>query len=151
MEAAKSQMEEAETKGCLVLSLSPAGKVWVDNAINTLVELPENKDIGWKKLRRTKTRFELMYRVNTTADNLIGNVDNDKNGRETVIANLNDVGVAMIQEGKLTACTITEHPNRTADGDYAYFLIDVVDKDSLEHIYLYYKFRFSTNTEEEEG
>ena len=77
----KSQMEEAETKGCLVLSLSPAGKVWVDNAINTLVELPENKDIGWKKLRRTKTRFELMYRVNTTADNLIGNVDNDKNGR----------------------------------------------------------------------
>lgn len=145
-----SQMEDAETKGCLVLSVSQSGNVWVDNAINTLVELPEQKDAGWKKLRRTKTRFELMYRLNTTADHLIGNVDNDKNGRETVIANLNQVAAAMIQEGKLTSCLVTEHPNRTSDGDYAYFMLDVVDKDSLEHIYLYYKFRFSTNGEGKE-
>ncbi len=144
-----ARMESAETKGCLVLSNSPAGKCWIDNAINTLVELPENKDAGWKKLRRTKTRFELMYRMNTTADNLVGNVDNDKNGRETVIANLNEVGAAMIREGKLVSCTVTEHPDKTADTDYAYFLISAVDKDSMEHLYLYYNFCYSTNGGEE--
>lgn len=141
------QMTEAEQKGCLVLSKSPAGKVWVDNAINTLVELPEGKDAGWKKLRRTKTRFELMYRMNTTADSLVGKVDNDKNGRETVIAQLNEVGAAMVQEGKLTSCSVTEYPDKTANTDYAYFLIDVVDRDSLEHLYLYYNFVYSTSEE----
>ena len=144
-----SQMESAETKGCMVLSNSPAGKCWIDNAINTLAELPENKDKGWTKIRRTKTRFELMYRMNTTADNLVGNVDNDKNGRETVIANLNEVGAAMIREGKLVSCTVTEHPGKAANTDYAYFLISVVDKDSMEHLYLYYNFCYSTNGGEE--
>lgn len=139
-----SQMTAAEQKGCLVLSKSPAGKIWIDNALNTLVELPDSKDVGWKKLRRTKTRFELLYRMNTTADNLVGNVDNDKNGRETVIAKLNEVGTAMIQEGKLVSCSVTEHPDKTANADYAYFLIDVVDKDSLEHLYLYYNFSYDT-------
>lgn len=142
-----SQMTEAEQKGCLVLSRSAAGKVWIDNAINSLVELPENKDEGWKKLRRTKTRFELMYRMNTTADDLVGNVDNDKNGRETVIAKLNEVGNAMLQEGKLISCAVTEHPDKTSNADYAYFLIDVVDKDSLEHLYLYYNFSYNTSEE----
>lgn len=142
-----AEMTNAETKGCLVLSVNQAGKVWIDNAVNTLISLPENKDAGWKKIRRTKTRFELMYRMNTTADSLVGMVDNDKNGRETVIAQLNEVGTAMIQEGKLISCTVTEHPNRAANADYAYFLIDVVDKDSLEHLYLYYNFTFNTSEE----
>ena len=144
-----SQMEDAEQKGCLVLSRNPEGKVWVDNAINTLVSLPENKDAGWQKIRRTRTRFELMYRMNTTADKLVGNVDNDKNGRETVIANLNDVAAAMVQEQKLMSCSVSEHPNKTSDADYAHFMVDVVDKDSLEHLYLYYTFRYSTNDGEE--
>lgn len=142
-----SQMNNAETKGCLVLSRSAEGKVWIDNAINTLAQLPEDKDAGWKKIRRTKTRFELMYRMNVTADSLVGNVDNDKNGRETVIAQLNEVGAAMVQEGKLVSCTVSEHPDRAANADYAYFLIEVVDKDSLEHLYLYYRFSYNTSEE----
>lgn len=142
-----SEIEKAEGQGCLVLSKSRDGKIWIDNAVNTLWELPENKDGGWKKIRRTKTRFELMHRMNTTADNLTGNVDNDKNGRETVISKLNEVGKAMIQEGKLISCNVTEYPGRQANGDYAYFLIDPVDKDSLEHLYLYYNFTYNTNEE----
>ena len=142
-----SQMTEAEQKGCLVISKSAEGKVWIDNAINSLVERPESREAGWKKLRRTKTRFELMYRMNTTADGLVGNVDNDKNGRETVIAKLNEVANAMVQEGKLISCTVAEHPDKAANADYAYFLIDVVDKDSLEHLYLYYNFSYDTSEE----
>lgn len=74
-------------------------------------------------------------------------MDNDKNGRETVISKLNEVGKAMIQEGKLISCNVTEYPGRQANGDYAYFLIDPVDKDSLEHLYLYYNFTYNTNEE----
>lgn len=44
-----AEMINAETKGCLVLSINQAGKVWIDNAVNTLITLPENKDAGWKK------------------------------------------------------------------------------------------------------
>lgn len=139
-----SEMTKAELKGCLVLSRSPQGIIWIDNAINTLVELPEDRDAGWKKIRRTKTRFELMYRMNTTSDRLVGVVDNDKNGRETVIANLNEVGATMVHEGKLNSCNVSEHPSRAANADYAYFIIDVIDKDSLEHSYLYYKFSYNT-------
>lgn len=51
----------------------------------------------------------------------------------------------MIAEGKLTAITVSESTANVADGDSAWFDIDVVDKDSMEHIYLSYRFQFSTN------
>ena len=35
-----------------------------------------------------------------------------------------------------------------ADGDYAYVDIQVIDKDSIEHLYLTYKFQFSSRTTE---
>ena len=80
-----------------------------------------------------------------TSDNLVGKVDNDKNGRATVISQLQAVGNSMVSEGKLTSCTVTESSVYTADGDSAWFEISVIDKDSMEHIYLTYKFQFSTN------
>ena len=89
-----------------------------------------------KKIRRVKTRFELIRRINTTSDNLVGKVDNDTNGRATVISQLQAVGDAMREEGKLVACTVSESSAYTADGDSAWFDIDVIDKDSMEHIYL---------------
>lgn len=55
----------------------------------------------------------------------------------------------MIREGKLVSCTVTEHPGKAANTDYAYFLISAVDKDSMEHLYLYYNFCYSTNGGEE--
>ena len=51
----------------------------------------------------------------------------------------------MVSEGKLTACKVSESSVYTADGDSAYFEISVIDKDSMEHMYLTYMFRFSTN------
>ena len=57
------------------------------------------------------------------------------------------VGIDMISESKLISCTITESNTYKADGDNAWFDIDVIDKDSMEHIYLTYKFQFSTNQE----
>lgn len=142
-----SQITTAETKGCLVLSLNPSGQVWIDYAINTLITPDDNHDEGWKKIRRVKTRYELMYRCNTTADALIGKVDNDKNGRATVISQMQTIINAMINEGKLTSGTVSEDDSMTSDVDSAYFIIDVIDKDSIEHLYITYKFRFSTIAE----
>lgn len=110
-----------------------------------MIHATEDKDNGWKKIRRVKARFEFLRRVNTMADGLVGKVDNDRNGRATVMSQINDIGKAMIEEGKLTACTVTESSGYKADGDSAWFDIDVVDKDSMEHIYLTFLFRYSTN------
>lgn len=139
-----TDMIAAEKKGCIVLSYNKAKQVWIDNAINTLITPADNQDEGWKKIRRVKTRFELIRRLNNTADDLIGKVDNDKNGRATVISQMQSVGDAMREEGKLIACTVTESSAYKADGDSAWFDIDVIDKDSMEHIYLTFYFRFST-------
>ncbi len=140
-----TDMVLAEKKGCLVLSYNKAKQIWIDNAINTLVTPTDDQDDGWKKIRRVKTRFELIRRINTTADNLIGKVDNDNNGRATVISQIQGVGDSMREEGKLVACAVTESNAYKADGDSAWFDIDVIDKDSMEHIYLTFLFRFSTN------
>ena len=92
-----------------------------------------------------KARFELIRRVNITTDALVGKVDNDTNGRSTVISQIQAVGDAMIAESKLNSCKVTESTKYIADTDSAWFDIDVVDKDSMEHIYTTFLFRFSTN------
>ena len=91
--------------------------------------------------------MELIRRINTTVDNLIGKVDNDTNGRATVISQMQAIGDSMREEGKLVACTVTESSSYKSDGDSAWFDIDVIDKDSMEHIYMTYLFRFNTNEE----
>lgn len=98
-----TQMTRAEQSGCLVLSVNKNKQVWIDNAINTLVTPADNQDDGWKKIRRTKTRYEMITRMNDQADSLVGKVDNDTNGRATIISQLQGIGDTMIEEGKLTA------------------------------------------------
>lgn len=139
-----TQIIKAETMGCLVLSENPSKQIWIDNAINTLVTLPENQDEGWKKIRRTKTRYELITRCNQKSDELVGKVDNDTNGRATIISQLQIIGTNMIEENKLTSFAIKESEIYQANGDSVWFEVDCIDKDSAEHIYLTYNFRFST-------
>lgn len=139
-----TQLEKADESGCLALSYNSNDEVWIEYAINTMINLDEDHDAGWKKLRRVKTRYELMYRANAQADALVGKVDNDVNGRATIIAKIQKICNDMIQEGKLVSAEVTENTNYTADTDSCWFNIDVVDKDSAEHIYLLYTFQFST-------
>lgn len=134
----------AELSGCIVLSVNSDKQVWIDSAINTLVTPDEDRDAGWKKIRRVKTRFEMMRRVNIVADSLVGKVDNDSNGRKTILSQIQEVGTAMISEGKLVRFSCYEDEAFVSDGDEAFFRIDVVDKDSAEHIYLRYQFQFSS-------
>lgn len=133
---------ECLQSGCLVFTESRAGDVWIEQGINTLVTLG-NKDAGWKKIRRTKTRFELITRINQNCEPIIGKINNDSNGRQTVIAIGNGVIGEMVAEGKLRDGSCYEDANNPAVGDSAWFIVDVYDLDSIEHIYLTYRFRFA--------
>lgn len=140
-----TQIIAAEKKGCIVLTRNMSTKkIWIDHAINTLVEPPEHMDAGWKKIRRVKTRFELIQRINARMDECIGKLDNDSNGRSTAVMKMQEIGDSMVAEGKLVSCQVSESVLYTADGDSAWFIIKVVDKDSMEHIYLTFNFQFST-------
>lgn len=140
----------AEQKGCLVLSLNSDAQVQVDNAINTLVTAGSDMDEGWKKIRRTKTRFELMDRINRTHDRLVGFVNNDTNGRATIIAAAQKVINEMVAENKLVfGSYVEEDPGHPAEGDSAWFLLHILDLDSLEKIYLTYIFRYNQTFDEE--
>lgn len=137
----------AINKGCLVLSLNDSDQIWVESANNTLVTPDADMDEGWKKLRRTKCRFELMDRVNSTCDKLVGKINNDVDGRQTVMAAAQKVLNTMAGEKKILATSyVFEDPANPAEGDMAWFKLAIDDIDSLEKIYLTYMFRFSANS-----
>ena len=137
-----AKIVECLQSGALVFTEASSGAIWIEQGINTLVVLG-NKDAGWKKIRRTKTRFELMSRINKNVEPIIGAVDNDSNGRATVIMIANGVIEEMVSENKLIRGSCTEDTNNPARGDSAWFVIEVYDKDSIEHIYLTYRFHFA--------
>jgi hypothetical protein len=139
-----TDIENAELKGCLVLDTNNNDEVMLDNGINTLVRPDENHDNGWKKLRRTKARYELMFRANNAADELVGKVNNDKVGRATIRDALQGVINDMVSESKLTSGTAAESALVTADGDTCGFSMDIVDKDSAEKIHIIYYYQWST-------
>lgn len=139
-----SQIEKALAKGCLVLTVNASDQIWIESAINTLVTPSGNQDAGWKKIRRTKTRFELMDRIVATTDPLIGKVNNDSDGRATFIAAAQGVVNAMIGEKKLLpGGMVYEDQQNPPAGDSAWFIIAVDDIDSIEKAYLAFKFRFA--------
>lgn len=141
-----SQLEEAINGGMLALSIASSGAVQIDAAITTLHTPTGEDDAGWKKIRRNKTRKELLTRVSNTVEPMIGQVNNDADGRafvqETILKLLN----TMVAEKKLMAgATVEIEEDVTADADAAYFRITADDIDSLEKIYLTYEFRFNVN------
>lgn len=145
LEALKnSQYEKAIESGMLLLSPNAEGQVWFDSGINTLITLSEKQDEGWKKIRRTATRFEIFDRIDRAVDPLIGKVNCDNIGIGDVIMRGQSILDAMVQEGKLQAgATFAEDATNKRGPDYAHFIIHADDLDSLEKVYLRYQFRFS--------
>lgn len=139
-----SQIVKAIKNGCLVISTSFVKQIRIEKAINTLVTATADKDEGWKKIRRLKTRYEVMYRIDEAVDALVGSINNDDNGRAAIIAAGQGVLDAMVGEQKLIAgCEMILDPNNKPEGDSAWFLINADDIDSFEIGYLAYGFRFA--------
>lgn len=138
-----TQIIECLNSGAIVFTVSATGAVWIEQGINTLTVLTADQDAGWKKIRRTKCRFELIQRILENTEGIIGNVGNDTNGRQTFIAIANGVINQMIAEKKLVSGSVTEDPSNPAKGDSAWFIISVVDLDSIERVYITYRFAFA--------
>jgi hypothetical protein len=141
-----AQYEEAIDAGMLMLSVSSDGRIWYDTAINTLTFPDENQDDGWKKIRRVKTRHEMIDRIDRELGPKVGKVPCDNDGIADIIQSGQRVLDAMANEGKLMqGGQFIEDPNNPHGGDSAWFIIQADDIDSLEKIYLHYQFRYSQN------
>ncbi len=137
-----TEIEGCINGGALVFTAAQNGSVWIECGVNTLVTPAANQDAGWKKIRRTKTRHELTNRIIENSDPIIGKVDNDANGRATVLAVAQGVINAMIAEGKLVSGSASEDSANPASGDSAWFTLSVIDKDSIEKTYWTFRFQF---------
>lgn len=139
-----NQYERAIKAGALMFSVSAADTVWVEQGINTLVLPTAKEDDGWKKIKRVKVRFELFQRLNDTVEVLIGRINNDPDGRMTIVQVSNGVCQTMVAEKKLLAGAHVElDTDNPPEGDSAWFLVYADDIDALEKMYYAFKFRFA--------
>ncbi len=139
-----NQHERAIKAGALMFSVSAADTVWVEQGINTLVLPTAKEDEGWKKVKRVKVRFELFQRLNDTVEPLIGRINNDPDGRMTIIQVSNGVCQTMVAEKKLLEGAHVElDPDNAPEGDSAWFVVFADDIDALEKMYYTFKFRFA--------
>jgi hypothetical protein len=129
--------------GLLLLSYNAARQVRIDSGVNTLVTPGADDDDGWKKIRRVKTRFELLDRINRTLDPIVGKINNDTDGQAQVIQTANGVCNTMAAEGKLFAgAAAALDPKNPPAGDEAWFVVNADDIDSMEKTYLTFRFRY---------
>jgi hypothetical protein len=142
-----AEIEQAIQFGALVFSMSAQKQVHIESGITTFVTPTADMDVGWKKIRRVRTRDNLMDRIAATWDPLIGKINNSPDGRATLIAAAQDIINRMIAEGALLQGSIFEDPNNPPVGDSAWFVVQVDDLDSAEKVYITFQFRFAPPAE----
>lgn len=138
-----AEIEQAINSGALVFTMSAQKQVHIEYGINTFVTPTADMDAGWKKIRRVRTRDNLMDRIAATWDPLIGKINNSPDGRATLIAAAQGIINRMIAEGALLQGSIFEDPNNSPVGDSAWFVVQVDDLDSAEKVYITFQFRFA--------
>ncbi len=136
------EIKQAIQSGALVFSLSRMKQVQVEYAITTLVNPPDNLDDGWKKIKRVRTRDNLVERIEAAWDPLIGKVSNSPDGRATLRAMGQGVINEMITEKALLSGNVIEDPAHPAAGDSAHFLVSAIDPDNAEKLYAAAGFQF---------
>ena len=133
----------SEQAGAIVFTLNSNKQVQIDKGINSYVTTDANHDVGWKKIRRVKTRIYLMYSIAATWDPLVGQVNNDADGQSTLMGAAQAVINSMIRMGALTGGTVFLDPDSPPSGDSAWFKYAVDDVDSAEILYGTFGFEFA--------
>lgn len=142
-----AEIEQAINSGALVFTMSAQKQVHIEYGTNTFITVTADMDAGWKKIRRVRTRDNLMDRIAATWDPIIGKINNSPDGRATLIASAQGIINRMIGEGALLQGTIFEDPNNPPQGDSAWFVVQVDDLDSAEKVYITFQFRFAPPAE----
>jgi len=142
-----AEIEQAINSGALVFTMSAQKQVHIEYGINTFITVTADMDAGWRKIRRVRTRDNLMDRIAATWDPLIGKINNSPDGRATLIAAAQGIINRMIAEGALLQGSIFEDPNNPPVGDSAWFVVQVDDLDSAEKVYITFQFRFAPPAE----
>lgn len=143
-EVTDAQYQKSIKSGMITFSTSSDDKVWVESGITTLINPSGEDDPGWKKIKRTRIRFEMMMRISDVTEPLVGRVAANDDGRATIIQAAQGVLNDMVSEAKLNSGAVIELvKGSSADPDSAYFNISAYDIDSIDKFYLVYKFRFS--------
>ena len=142
-----SEIESSLQSGAIVFTKNANDQVQIEYGINTLVTPSGDQDAGWKKIRRTRTRYELMDRIASIWDPLIGKIDNSKDGQAILVGAAQGVVNQMIKEGGfLDGAQVKIDPDNQPSGDQAWFVFEGNDVDSAEKLYLTFGFRFAPET-----
>lgn len=136
-------IEQSINSGALVFSRNSSRQVQIEYGINTYITPDAYHDPGWHKIRRVRTRDNLIDRISASYDPLIGRIQNSEDGRGTLIAVAQGVINTMIREGALLAGTVIIDPAHPPAGDAVWLRADVDDLDSAEHVYVTFGFRFA--------
>ena len=138
-----SEIEAMINSGVLTFSLNMRRRVVVEYGITSLTALEPDQDAGWKKIRRTRTRDLLIDQIVLDSEGLRGRINNDKPGRDALVARMQGSINSLIRWGALVSGTVIVDPANAPAGDTAWFVIAVDDNDSIEKVYLTFGFRFS--------
>lgn len=143
-ELTSTEYIEAAQNGMMVFSESVNGLAQIDYGINTLISLGEDEDEGWKKIRRVRTRFELIDRIAFTISNAMSNgIDNNNDGRQYIITLANGIINQMINDGGLESGEMILDTDNPPHGDSVWYKFDnLVDLDGIEKVYLAFGFRY---------
>lgn len=140
-----AQIIQAIESGAMVFTLNPKKRVQIEYDVNTLTTPSTDQDAGWKKNRRVKTRFYLIDEIVAAWDNVLAKLNNDADGRAALCSLADGVIADMIKTGALASGECIVDPDNIPVGDSAWFkIINLVDNDSAEKMYLTIGFQFGS-------
>lgn len=142
-ELTQDQQTASINAGMSFFSTAPTGVVRVHYGITTFTTPTADKDLGWSKIRRVRTRDYLLNRIENEWDPLMGQINNDPDGRATLRQRAQGVINEMISLGALLQGECRDDAARPPVGDSAWFEVLVDDIDSGEKLYLTALFRFA--------
>ena len=141
-ELTNSELEECLQAGMVVFALNTNQKPKVLSGINTLTSLDANQDVGWKKERRVRIRYDLMNRIDVAWEPLLGKVGNTDKGQDTLMVRARGVVLDMVREDLLFPESYVElDPDNPSTADTIYVRGVIWDVDSIEFAYVTFKFQ----------
>ena len=134
------QYDQAATNGLIVFDYNRNDQVVIDYGINTLQNDDEETDMGWRSLRRMRTRYELIDRISREVEAMLERGHNtDDDSLQHIITKGNTVIADMIREGGLKGGHMILDPANPPEGDSAWYTFEnLEDLDGLNKVYIHF-------------